>query len=60
MRAYKTHDGIMNNIESILDWEGVKWKDYCDSREYMEMSGAILSFFLAVENDNLTGEYEDD
>lgn len=60
MDVYKTHDGMMNNIESLIEFEGWQWRDFSESKQYDEMSSAIYNFLHCLENKTLTNEYEDD
>ncbi len=53
----KTHDGVMNNIESLVGYNSsLTYLDYCDTKEYRECSKAIYNFFTALEEDSLTEE----
>lgn len=60
MNFDKTHDGVMNNIESIMDFEGWNWEEFSKTKQYNQMSNAIWEFFRCVELGILTDEGEDD
>lgn len=46
----KTHDGVMNNIESLTDsLYDLDFFDYMDTKEYQDMAHSILMFLKAAE-----------
>jgi len=50
MSYEKTHDGVMNNIESLVDTlYGLDFLDYSDTKEYQEMAHSIFIFLEAAE-----------
>ena len=60
MNFDKTHDGVMNNIESFMEFEGWRYLEFCNTKQYNQMSKAIYEFFRCVELGILTDEGEDD
>lgn len=50
MSYEKTHDGVMNNIESLVDnLHGLDFLDYSDTKEYQEMAHSIFIFLEAAK-----------
>lgn len=48
----KTHDSVMNNIESILSClYDIEYLDYCDTEEYEKASGALFEFFYSLSKE---------
>lgn len=61
MSYEKTHDGVMNNIESLVEWNSkLKYLDYSSSKEYLECSQAIYNFLKALEENTLTVDEDDE
>lgn len=54
MNVDKYHDSTMNNIEGLLNsLHNIKYLEYCDSIQYINMSEAIFKFYQAIECGNL-------
>lgn len=53
--ADKMHDGLMNNIESLVDLD---YLEYSDTKEYREMSNAIYTFCEAYKQGIWTEDEE--
>lgn len=50
MSYEKTHDGVMNNIESLTDsLYGLGFLDYSGTKEYQDMARSIFMFLKAAE-----------
>lgn len=50
MSYEKTHDGVMNNIESLTDsLYGLDFLDYSGTKEYQDMVRSIFMFLKAAE-----------
>lgn len=61
MSYEKTHDGVMNNIESLTDsLYGLDFLDYPDTKEYQDMAHSILMFLKAAEEKDFILVDEDD
>lgn len=61
MSYEKTHDGVMNNIESLTDsLYGLDFLDYSDTKEYQDMAHSIFMFLKAAEEKEFTSVDEDD
>lgn len=57
----KTHDGVMNNIESLTDsLYGLDFLDYSDTKEYQDMAHSIFIFLKAAEEKDFILVDEDD
>ncbi len=41
----KLHDGVMNNIESLLGMYNFEWSDYSNRKSYDNASKALFDFF---------------
>jgi len=53
--AEKMHDGIMNNIESIID---LGYLEYSSTKEYLDMCNAIYIFCEAYKQGIWTEDEE--
>lgn len=48
------HDSAMNSIEGVLaNLYDLGYLEYCDSKQYREMSSAIYQFYKALESGTL-------
>lgn len=54
LNTYHAHDSAMNSIEGVLAiLYSLGYLEYCDSKQYREMSNAIYQFYEALENGTL-------
>ena len=55
MSFEKTHDSIMNNLESLISFMyDVEFMDMVDTKEYMSASASIYSLVKALDSKSLT------
>ena len=61
MSYEKTHDGIMNNIESLVgSLYGLGFLDYSDTKEYQDMAHSIFIFLEVAEKKEFISVDEDE
>ena len=54
LNTYHAHDREMSSIEGVLySLYDLGYLEYCDSKQYREMSKAIYQFYEALENGTL-------